>query len=154
MFAKRTIARFIFVLVTLTSLFFSSLGSTPVYAAALVVNTAVDELFINGACSLREAITNANNNAATYPDCATGFGTEDTITFAGNYTITLAGAELPVVTTAIIMKGNGAANTIIQANAGPNTATYRVFVTSGNGSNLTLDSLTVRHGRCTGSCAM
>jgi CSLREA domain-containing protein len=147
MFANRTIARFAFALVVLASLFFTSLGITPVHAAGIVVNTAVDESTTNGFCSLREAIINANNNAATYPDCATGSGI-DTITFAGNYTITLAGAQLPAVTSPIAINGKGAVNTIIQANASPNTATYRVFLVSGAAADLTLDSLTVRHGRC------
>src|SRR5688572_13499788 len=97
MFAKQLIIRRVFTALILVSLFFSSLGTTPVYAAGITVNTAVDQLTTNGKCSLREAITNANSNGAVYPDCATGFGI-DTITFAGNYTITLAGAQLPVVT--------------------------------------------------------
>src|SRR5689334_7764349 len=146
MFAKRPIIRLVFTSFMLLSLFFTSLGITPAHAAGITVNTAVDESTTNGLCSLREAIINANNNADIYPDCATAFGI-DTITFAGNFTITLAGGELPLVTSEIIIQGNGAANTIIQANASPNTATYRVFNVS-DGSKLTLDSLTVRHGRC------
>jgi hypothetical protein len=51
------------------------------------------------------------------------------------------------VTTAITITGNGEANTIIQANAAPKTATYRVFEVNGAG-NLTLSSLTVRNGDC------
>jgi CSLREA domain-containing protein len=153
MFTNRTITRFFFTLIVLTSLFFTSLGITPAYAASIVVNTAVDEIAINGFCSLREAITNANNNFATYTDCPGGIGI-DTITFAGNYTITLAGASLPTITSEIVIKGNGSANTIIQANASPNTATYRVFLVNGSPGKLTLDSLTVRHGRCNGECAV
>lgn len=154
MFTKQRIIRFIFTSFMVTSLFFSSLGTTSVYAAGITINTAVDETNTNGFCSLREAIVNANVDAASYPDCAAGFGT-DTITFAGNYTITLVGAQLPFVASEIIIKGNGATNTIIQANANPNTATYRIFQVGYYGitpGNLTLDSLTVRHGRCFGLC--
>jgi CSLREA domain-containing protein len=91
-------------------------------------------------CTLREAINAANAISGT-----------DTITFAANYTITLAGSQLPVVTSTIVINGNGAANTVIQANAAPQTATYRVFEVGGAG-NLTLDSLTVRNGQCAGAC--
>ncbi|MCI0552628.1 MAG: CSLREA domain-containing protein [Anaerolineae bacterium] len=147
MFAKRLITRLVFTTVIVASLLFTSLGITPAYAASITVNTNVDESTTNGLCSLREAIINANNNADIYPDCATAFGI-DTITFAGNYIITLAGEQLPPITSEIIIKGNGAANTIIQANASPNTATYRVVNVSGGPGKLTLDSLTVRHGRC------
>lgn len=90
-------------------------------------------------CTLREAINYANNTGGAW-----------TITFAANYTITL-GSQLPVVTNTIIINGNGAANTIIQANAAADTATYRVFHV--NTGNLTLNRLTVRHGVCRGLCA-
>ncbi|MBK9208823.1 MAG: S-layer homology domain-containing protein [Anaerolineales bacterium] len=113
-----------------------------------VVNTNGDangscDAYVAGAsdCTLREAINAANTISGT-----------DTITFDAALVtdpITLS-SQLPPVTTAIVITGNGAANTIIQANGAANTATYRVFeVSSGN---LTLDSLTIRHGRCNGSC--
>lgn len=41
----------------------------------------------------------------------------DTITFATDYTITLAGSQLPAVTTVMTITGNGADNTIIKADA-------------------------------------
>ncbi|MBK8618544.1 MAG: SBBP repeat-containing protein [Anaerolineales bacterium] len=121
--------------------------SSTQFGPTLVVNTDEDsddsfcDAFFAGVadCTLREAINYANNTSGAW-----------TITFAADYTITL-GSQLPAVTNTIIINGNGAANTIIQANASANTATYRVFeVSSGN---LTLDSLTIRHGRCNGSCS-
>ncbi len=75
----------------------------------------------------------------------------DTITFAADYTITLIGSQLPAVTTEMTITGNGAANTIIEANAAPFTATYRVLQVSSTG-NLTLEGVTVRNGRCFGAC--
>src|SRR5690606_20235313 len=48
------------------------------------------------------------------------------ITFAGNYTITLT-SQLPAITKTVTIIGNGAANTIIQANDDPGIADYRVF---------------------------
>jgi len=140
------------VLLALLALTFTALGVTPAYAtatgASLIVNTATDEDASNSNCSLREAITAANTNA-DYNGC-TGTGTygADTITFADGLTpITLdvLYGQLPVVTSVIIITGNGAANTIIQANENPNTATYRVFEVDASG-DLTLDKLTVKNG--------
>jgi len=102
-------------------------------------------------CTLREAINNANSDSdGTSEDCAAGSGT-DTIGFTGNFTITLTGSQLPAVSSEIAIYGNGASNTIIQANASPNTATYRV-IQVGLSGNLTLNGMTVRNGRCNGSC--
>ncbi len=146
---------------TLIAVLASNLGSavtfTPAYAAGSIsVNSNLDTIANDGKCTLREAITSANTDTASGGaggECAAGSGA-DTITFAANYTITLVGSQLPAVTTAIIIHGSGAANTIIQANAIANTATYRVFEATNTG-NLTLDSLTVRNGRCDGSsCAV
>jgi LPXTG-site transpeptidase (sortase) family protein len=129
----------------------AALGTSPAYAASIVVNSASDAVANDGFCTLREAITNANaDNQSGSTDCAAGSGA-DVITFAADYTITL-GSQLPAITSNITVNGNGAANTLIQANAAPNTATYRVLEISAAG-NLTLDGVTVRHGRCNGSCA-
>jgi CSLREA domain-containing protein len=89
-------------------------------------------------CTLREAINAANSQAGA-----------NTITFAGNYTITLGG-RLPNVTTEMSIIGNGASNTIVQASASPNTAAYRVFTVDTTG-NLTLNGLTVQNG-CNSGC--
>src|SRR6476660_9880850 len=113
--------------------------------STITVNTSDDNTTSDTFCSLREAITNANDNGTTFADCVAGSGA-DTITFAANYTITL-GSQLPAITSTVIISGNGAANTILQANSAPNTATYRIFEVSSTG-NLTLNQLTVRHGRC------
>lgn len=144
-----------FLVVVCIGLITSFIGVQPAYAAVISVNSNVDDTLVNldanTTCDLREAITNANDNASTYSDCAPGGGA-DIISFAANYTITLLGSQLPVVSSQITILGNGAANTVVQANAAANTATYRVFEVNGAG-NLTLDGLTVRNGRCNGSCA-
>jgi CSLREA domain-containing protein len=74
---------------------FSIQPARPAYAATLTVTTAADELASPGTgCSLREAITNANNNANTYLECyMAGVYGNDTITFAP----TVAG--IPIVLT-------------------------------------------------------
>ena len=53
-------------------------------AATITVNTANDDLdggAGNGVCSLREAISNANNNNNAQADCTAGTAALDTITF-------------------------------------------------------------------------
>ena len=127
------------------SLLTAALGIQPAYAASIVVNSAADTVANDGACTLREAITNANaNDQSGSTDCAAGSGA-DAITFAANYIITL-GSQLPAIATNITINGNGAANTIIEANVAPNTATYRVLEVAGTG-NLTLDGVTIRNGK-------
>ncbi|MBK8821796.1 MAG: S-layer homology domain-containing protein [Anaerolineales bacterium] len=123
-------------------------GTQPARAAgAITVNTDTDIISLDGICSLREAITAANTDTAsgaTSGECAAGSGT-DVITFDANYTITL-GSQLPAVITEMTITGNGAANTIIQANADPNVVNYRLFAVN-LGGNLTLDQLKVQNGR-------
>ena len=116
--------------------------------STIEVNTAADSDTADGDCSLREAIVAANTDTA-YNGCNAGAGA-DTITFAGNYTITLGGSQLPVITSTVTINGNGPANTIIQAHASPNTATHRVF-TVGAAGNLTLDNASVQNGRSPGN---
>ncbi|MBK9923775.1 MAG: sortase [Anaerolineales bacterium] len=139
-------------IITITALMLAWIKVQPVYAASLVVNTNTDNTTAgDGLCTLREAINNANSNSdTTNGDCVAGAGA-DTISFAGNYTITLSGSQLPVVTTTITINGNGETNTTIQANANPNVATNRIFEVASTG-NLTLNGLTIRNGRCSVTC--
>jgi len=116
---------------------------TPVFAAGITVNTVTDEDGTGANCSLREAITAANTDAA-YGGCLAGSGS-DTITLsAGIYTLT-QGSQLPTVSTTIIINGNSAT---VQADTTAGTATYRVFEVIGGGGNLTIKDLTVRNGNC------
>ncbi len=76
-----------------------ALPVTPARAATLEVTSIVDAVAVNGICTLREAIVNANNDAATNADCLAGTG-NDTITFniaIASPTITL-GSVLPAIT--------------------------------------------------------
>ena len=71
------------VFVALTTILATGLtlvASAPAQAAGLVVTTTADDTTTGNGCSLREALGNANDDAATFPDCPAGTGA-DTITF-------------------------------------------------------------------------
>lgn len=98
--------------VVMASLVSGALGpARPALAATITVDTATDENTNNAACSLREAITAANTDAA-YNGCAAGSGT-DTIAFnvSGTAltvrTITLSNSlgALPSITTPLTIDG-------------------------------------------------
>jgi CSLREA domain-containing protein len=121
--------------------------------ATITVNTTADELNTNGNCSLREAITNANNDAATYPDCTAGSGADTINLPAGIYTLTIAGAgedanatgDLDATDAAgLTMVGAGAASTLINAN-GLDRALHAVA------GPLTLQDLTIQNGNAAGA---
>src|SRR2546421_3120029 len=48
----------------------------PVPSGIITVNSTADTLANDGQCTLREAIINANDDAATWSDCAAGSGTD------------------------------------------------------------------------------
>lgn len=79
-------------------------------AATLTVDTTADNTTVDGSCTLREAIGNANNDADTSADCAGvgGYGA-DTIEFdiagAGPHVITL-GSALPTIADDLIIDGS------------------------------------------------
>lgn len=111
------------------------------HAASLTVNTLLDNTTnSDGLCTLREAITAANNDA-NYNDCvATGYG-NDTITFSVSGTITL-GSQLPTITDAAGLTIVGPAGGITISG---NDA-VRVFQVN-TGATLNLQDLTIANGR-------
>ena len=96
-------------------------------AAAITVSTTADVVADDGLCSLREAITAANNNAAsgsTVGECAAGTGTDTISLTAGTHTLALAGADENGNATGdldiqgnVIISGAGSGNTIIDGGA-------------------------------------
>jgi CSLREA domain-containing protein len=156
MFANKSIRRMspvLFNLVTMLALLFgSALIVTPVYAAGITVNTSADENNTGAGCSLREAITAANTDAA-YGGCTAGSGT-DTITLpAGTYTLTIAGAGEDANTTGDLditgpLTINGAGGTIIQAGATPGSGIDRVFDVIG-AIPVNISDVTIENGKCT-----
>src|SRR5215475_4794570 len=69
-----------------------ALGQEPATAATITVTTSNPNIAADGQCSLIEAIVNANNDAATFPDCPAGSGA-DTISLPAGSTITLTTAN-------------------------------------------------------------
>lgn len=122
-------------------------GPVPVRAASTItVQTLVDETANNSLCSLREAITNANNDALTYPNCAAGSGADTIVFLAGlNGSIALASA-LPVVSDADGLTISGGANKITVNGGG----VFRVFEI-GAGVPATIQNLTIAYGAGNGA---
>ena len=102
----------------------------------------------NGRCSLREAIINANNNAATHPDCPAGTGDDTIIIPAGTYTLNdattpdedfSATGDLDLSSN-ITLQGAGTNTTILDGNH-----TDRVLhILTGV---VVINDVTIRHGR-------
>lgn len=119
-------------------------------AAAMVVTTNADNVTIDAQCSLREAMTNAGDNAATNVDCPAGGATGDTITFAvglAGQTITLV-SELPDVNRrigdSVTIDGTGRNVTI---SGGSTVGILTVNGAGIGGATAELRGLTIRDGR-------
>src|SRR5687767_6642577 len=137
-----------------------ALGLGPVATARAATITVADGVVAvdgtDGACSLIEAIENANNGAATHADCTAGVAGADMIDLASNSTYTLTAAHnttdgangLPHISTVITINGNG--STIARSSAG-GTPDFRIFHVWANGSSLTLNQLTLSNGRAVGN---
>lgn len=140
---KRKLKSLFFVWVALSLLLGSAGLPTRVRAFSLtiIVTTLTDNTKGDGLCSLREALTNANNNAGTYADCPPGSGSEIIIyaNTLGTATITL-GSPLPTISDTAGLTINGGGRITISGNDA-----YSVFLTGVN-VPLTLDGLTVTHG--------
>ncbi len=99
---------------------------TPAQSATITVTGLTDALANDGTCSIREAIINANNDAATWPDCAAGSGTDTIVLPAGTITLSIpnspssfAAEELSLtgdldITSSMIINGH-ASGTVIDA---------------------------------------
>ena len=119
-----------------------------VAAATITVTTTNPNIAADGQCSLIEAIVNANNDAATFPDCPAGSGA-DTIVLPANATVTLSSVYgstyggftgLPPITSRITIEGNGA--TIARQGNAPAFGLMAVD----NSGDLTLQHVTLSGG--------
>jgi hypothetical protein len=93
-------------------------------AATITVGDGAVAAGADGRCSLIEAISNANNDAATFADCAAGAGA-DTLALASAATYEIGTVDntffgftgLPVISSQVTIEGNG--STISRAAAAP-----------------------------------
>jgi len=100
-------------LFVLTAGLASGLAVRAADAAVLrVAAGAADVLATDGTCSLREAVENANDNAATWPDCPGGSGPDEIWLPAGSYLLASTGLALSDEVTLI---GAGPDATVIDA---------------------------------------
>ncbi|HWS90299.1 MAG TPA: choice-of-anchor Q domain-containing protein [Pyrinomonadaceae bacterium] len=115
----------------------------------ITVNSLSDVAANDGLCTLREAITSANTNAASGPapgECAAG-GALDAVNFSVTGTITLTGT-LPNMTTAMALNGPGARLLTISGNN-----TTRVFFVTDT-ATVHLSGLTVSGGKANGAAGI
>ncbi|HEY7118834.1 MAG TPA: choice-of-anchor Q domain-containing protein [Tepidisphaeraceae bacterium] len=100
----------------------------------------------DGKCSLIEAIVNANDQAATHPDCLAGSAPDTIVLPKGNHVLTAVDNStyedtgLPVISSAITIEGNGAK--VIRKGSAPSFHLLAV-ATAGD---LTLKDLTLSGG--------
>ncbi|MBC8098232.1 MAG: hypothetical protein H7Y11_02210, partial [Armatimonadetes bacterium] len=124
------------------------LAVTPVFGASIqvTVNTDPPGGNVNGdGCTLREAIENANDNAATHPDCAAGTAGLDTITFQSGITkITLDDTGQ---TGEIFVDEDLSIVQPIILDGGTVTRIFRIAA----GAELTLENITVQNGFTAGA---
>ncbi len=92
-----------------------------------------------------QVVTNNNDSGpGSLRQALNDLGSGEEITFDADYTITLASRI--TIDKSLTMTGRGAQNTIVQANANPNTATYSVFAID-NGHTVNMSGITIRHGQ-------
>lgn len=111
-------------------------------AATITVNSLLDTVAVDGQCTLREALDNANNNAATNADCAAGSGV-DIVDLSGlTGTIVLGGTQL-TISDSVTLQGPAAGTLTVDGNLAS-----RLFYISNGGAALdvTISRLTLTRG--------
>ncbi|HEY1269315.1 MAG TPA: right-handed parallel beta-helix repeat-containing protein [Candidatus Binatia bacterium] len=115
-------------------------------AATITVNTNIPRIAADGKCSLVEAIINANNDAATHPDCTAGSGADTIVLPAASVHTVPAiydntyGARLPAVRSQITIAGN---HSRITRKKGKSVSRLLTVAASGD---LTLQDVTMTGG--------
>lgn len=126
-----------------------------VNAAVITVTSNADTISDGDGCTFREAIINANENAATCPDCLAGTG-NDTIVFDESLngtpiTMEIVGNDRAArsgdfdITAPVTIIGNGPENTIIQGGTDKTNGIDRIFHIYT--TNASIEGLTIRNGR-------
>jgi CSLREA domain-containing protein len=123
-------------------------GITPAASTINVNSTADVANSSDGLCTLREAITAANNNAAsggTAGECAAGSSSgSDTINFSVTGAISLTSA-LPDITSDMTINGPGANILTVQRSTAGGTPNFRIF-TINSGRTVGISGLTMSNG--------
>ena len=142
-----------------TALFAAALAAPrPAFAAGITVTTTADEYNAGTGCSLREAITAANTNAA-FGGCPAGSGADTISLPAGTFQITInpgpdenanAAGDFDL-TSALTINGAGAANTIINAANGDRI--FDIAPLTPCNCAITLAGLTIQNGKAFASNA-
>lgn len=114
--------------------------AAPLGAATIVVNSTGDTSGVVGTCSLRDAITSANNNVTVLNSSCTSGSGSDTIEFTGLSGEISLGSALPTVTSDISLQGPGRDVLTINGNN-----SHRILHATGS-ATLTIDSLTLSNG--------
>ena len=114
--------------------------ASPAQAATLTVNSLADGTPANdGRCTLREAITNANDQSGS-TDCAAGSGS-DVIRVGVTGTVQLSGA-LPELSGNLQIEGPGADRFTVRRDTGGD---YRIFTVT-SGSVVSISGITISNG--------
>jgi len=135
-------------IITTTPTITVTITPTPTITATSVITVAsgVVAIAADSKCSLREAIVNANNDAATYPDCPAGNGADTIILPGSTYSITdtfnLTDGKngLPSITSTMTINGN------MSDVKRSSSDDFRIFHVGSNG-NLTLYRLIIYNGK-------
>ena len=127
-------------------------ASSPAQAADITVNSLADDADgADGECTLREAITSANNNTASGTatgECAAGSsGTTDVVNIGTSAvpvtgTVNLTGA-LPNLSTNIDLEGPGANQFTVRRNTGGD---YSIFTITGDTTEVSISGMTISNG--------
>ncbi|RJP49965.1 MAG: hypothetical protein C4583_11495 [Anaerolineaceae bacterium] len=130
------------VLLSLTLLIGMAIIPTSAHAdGTITVTTNTDNTTDDDFCSLREAITNANDDFISHNDCNAGTG-NDTIVFANGITVIALGSTLPTITDPDGLTINGGSDVTLDG-----SDNYRILMVD-SGVLLTLENLTVEDGAC------
>src|SRR5439155_18113142 len=105
----------------------------------------------DGLCTLREAITAANNNAASGAvagECAAGSNSgDDAISFSVTGTINLT-SVLPNIASNMVINGPGSALLTVRRSSAGGTPNFPVLAINSN-TTVTVSGLTISNGRST-----
>jgi len=123
------------------------------------VSTTVDDVVVNGNCTLREAIIAANTDAAV-DACPAGSGADTIVLPAGAYLLSLAGpgedasrsGDLDIAGH-VTIRGAGSNATLVQPKRFPLELSDRVIHVL-SGGDLTLQGVTIRGGVCAGGAGL